>query len=114
MPAPVLRLLSALMEEEIGAEMKMEYDKLTRIVRLEIPDDHAIVTSLPDHSELPALGVEGWKTWFADTVALACRAVADHSVAIFYAPAGSDHHGGDSRSGRHQRGAERQRDGHLQ
>jgi hypothetical protein len=49
-----------------------------------LPADHAIITSLPDHSELPALGVDGWKTWFVDTVALACRAVADDSVAIFY------------------------------
>lgn len=49
-----------------------------------LPTDHAIVTSLPDHSELPELGVDAWKTWFVDTVALACRAVADDSVAMFY------------------------------
>src|SRR5258707_9110906 len=49
-----------------------------------LPDDHAIVTSLPDHSELPALGVDGWKRWFIDTVALACRAGADDAVAGFY------------------------------
>jgi hypothetical protein len=42
------------------------------------------VTSLPDHSELPALGVDGWRRWFCDTVALACRAVADDAVAIFF------------------------------
>lgn len=46
--------------------------------------DHAIVTSLPDHSEIPALGVDGWKAWFVDTVALACGAIADDAVAIFY------------------------------
>jgi hypothetical protein len=49
-----------------------------------LPADHAIITSLPDHSEVPALGVEGWKRWFIDTVALACRVVADQAVAIFY------------------------------
>ncbi len=49
-----------------------------------LPDDHAIFTSLPDHSELPDLGVAGWKTWFVDTVALACRAVTDDAVAVFY------------------------------
>lgn len=49
-----------------------------------LPSDHAVVTSLPDHSEVPALGVEGWRRWFVDTVALACRAVADEAVAIFY------------------------------
>jgi len=49
-----------------------------------LPDDHSIVTSLPDHGELPALGVAGWRAWFVDTVALACRAIADDAVAIFY------------------------------
>ena len=49
-----------------------------------LPADHAIVTSLPDHSELPALGFDGWRRWFVDTAALACRAVADDAVAIFY------------------------------
>jgi hypothetical protein len=49
-----------------------------------LPADHAIITSLPDHSELPALGVDGWRAWFVETVALACHAVADDAVAIFY------------------------------
>jgi hypothetical protein len=49
-----------------------------------LPADHAIVTSLPDHSEVPALGVDGWRTWFVDGVALACRQVADDAVAIFF------------------------------
>jgi hypothetical protein len=49
-----------------------------------LPADHAIVTSLPDHSELPQLGVDGWRAWFVDTVTRACRAVADDAVAIFY------------------------------
>ena len=49
-----------------------------------LPGDHAIITSLPDHSELPALGVDGWKRWFVETVTLACQAVADHAVAMFY------------------------------
>lgn len=46
--------------------------------------DHAIITSLPDVSELPLLGFAGWRAWFIETVALACRAVADDAVAIFY------------------------------
>ena len=46
--------------------------------------DHALVTSLPDHSEVPDLGVDGWRRWFTATVALACRAVADDDVAIFF------------------------------
>jgi hypothetical protein len=46
--------------------------------------DHAVITSLPDHSELPDLGIAAWKQWFIDTVALACRALPDDGVAIFY------------------------------
>lgn len=49
-----------------------------------LPADHAIVTSLPDHSEVPALGIDGWRAWFVETVALACRAVADDAVAVFF------------------------------
>ncbi len=52
--------------------------------RTPLPADHAIFTSLPDHSEVPALGVDGWKAWFVDTVALACAAIADDAVAVFY------------------------------
>jgi hypothetical protein len=59
-------------------------DGIAFLTRGPLPDDHAIVTSLPDHSELPALGVAGWRTWFVETVALACRAVTDDAVAIFY------------------------------
>jgi hypothetical protein len=46
--------------------------------------DCAVVTSMPDHSEVPALGVERWKRWFVDTAALACSRVADDAVAIFF------------------------------
>lgn len=46
--------------------------------------DHAIVTSLPDHSELPTLGFEGWRRWFVDVAALACRRVADQAVVVFF------------------------------
>lgn len=44
----------------------------------------ALVTSLPDASELPELGFEGWRRWFVETAALACRAAAPEAVAVFY------------------------------
>ena len=44
----------------------------------------AIVTSLPDHSELPALGFEGWRSWFGEVAGLCCRKIAPRSVAVFY------------------------------
>lgn len=49
-----------------------------------LPPDHAIVTSLPDHSEVPSMGVDTWRAWFVATVSAACRAVADDAVAIFF------------------------------
>jgi hypothetical protein len=59
-------------------------DGLAFLARGRLPADHAIVTSLPDHSELPALGIDGWKRWFVDAAAAACRAIADEAVAVFY------------------------------
>jgi hypothetical protein len=49
-----------------------------------LPPGDAIVTSLPDTSELPELGFDGWRAWFVDVAELACRAVADEAVAVFY------------------------------
>lgn len=49
-----------------------------------LPPTHALVTSLPDVSELRSLGLEAWSGWFRDTVELACRQVAATSVAIFF------------------------------
>jgi hypothetical protein len=59
-------------------------DGVAWLARGALPPDHAVVTSLPDLSELPALGFDGWRRWFVDTVALACGAVADEAVAVFY------------------------------
>jgi hypothetical protein len=59
-------------------------DGLAFLARGRLPDDHAIFTSLPDHSELPALGVDGWRRWFVDTAARCCDAVGDRAVAVFY------------------------------
>ena len=58
-------------------------DGIAWLARAPLPADHAIVTSLPDVSEVPELG-DGWAAWFVETVALACRQVADEAVAIFY------------------------------
>jgi hypothetical protein len=49
-----------------------------------LPPDQAIVTSLPDHSEVPLLGFEGWRRWFVETAELACRQVSGTSVVVFY------------------------------
>jgi len=59
-------------------------DGLAFLARGRLPPGHAIVTSLPDHSELPRLGVAGWREWFVESAAACCRAVDDGAVAIFY------------------------------
>ncbi len=49
-----------------------------------LPATHAVVTSLPDASELKSKGFDAWRAWFVDTVALACSRVAENAVAVFY------------------------------
>ena len=44
----------------------------------------SVVTSLPDVSELPALGIDGWRRWFEDAALLTMQAVSDEGVAIFF------------------------------
>jgi hypothetical protein len=46
--------------------------------------DAAIITSLPDSSELPTLGFAKWRAWFIDTSSLLCAAVAPGSAALFF------------------------------
>ncbi len=45
---------------------------------------HALVTSLPDVSELPHLGFDGWRTWFMETSALVCQRTHPDAVSIFF------------------------------
>lgn len=44
----------------------------------------SLVTSLPDASEVPALGLEGWRRWFDEAALLAMQSVPDEGVAIFF------------------------------
>ncbi len=44
----------------------------------------SVVTSLPDVSELPGLGLDGWRSWFVDAAALCMAGVPDEGVAIFF------------------------------
>lgn len=59
-------------------------DGLAYLARGPLPADHAVVTSLPDGSELPELGFDGWRRWFVDAATACCQAIADDAVAIFY------------------------------
>jgi hypothetical protein len=42
------------------------------------------ITSLPDVSELPRLGLEGWLRWFEEAAALVMQSIDDQGVAIFF------------------------------
>lgn len=44
----------------------------------------SIVTSLPDVSELPTLGPDGWERWFVDAARACCEAVADDALCVFF------------------------------
>ena len=44
----------------------------------------SIITSLPDVSELPRLGFDGWRRWFEDAAALVMACTVDEGVAIFF------------------------------
>jgi hypothetical protein len=44
----------------------------------------SIVTSLPDSSEVPGMGFDGWRRWFVETSALICSRLHDDGVAVFY------------------------------
>jgi hypothetical protein len=44
----------------------------------------SLVTSLPDASELPSLGLEEWRRWFVEAAASVMAATVDEGVAIFF------------------------------
>jgi hypothetical protein len=44
----------------------------------------SVITSLPDVSEVPTMGFEGWRRWFEETAALTMNAVTEEGVAIFF------------------------------
>jgi hypothetical protein len=44
----------------------------------------SIVTSLPDVSELPTLGLEAWSRWFVAAARACCEAIEDEALAVFF------------------------------
>jgi hypothetical protein len=60
-----------------------EGDGVAYLERGELPADVAVVTSLPDVSEL-GLPEAAWRSWFVAVAEKACRAVGDRSVAVFF------------------------------
>ena len=44
----------------------------------------SVVTSLPDVSELPKLGFEGWRRFFGDAARAVLERIPDGGCAVFY------------------------------
>lgn len=44
----------------------------------------SVITSLPDLSELPELGFDGWQRWFVDAARAVLRWVPERDMAVFY------------------------------
>ncbi len=44
----------------------------------------SVVTSLPDLSEVPRLGFDGWRRWFEEAALATMASVSDEGVAIFF------------------------------
>ena len=59
-------------------------DGVAWIAERALPAPHAVVTSLPDVSEMPSMSLDVWREWFVETVALACGQVAETAPAVFY------------------------------
>ncbi len=49
-----------------------------------LPPTHAVVTSLPDVSEMRPMDFGAWRDWFVSTVALVCAQTAESAAAVFY------------------------------
>lgn len=58
-------------------------DGIAWLRQAELGPEHAVVTSLPDVSEL-ALDLGAWRRWFVDVAALICERIHPRGVAIFY------------------------------
>jgi hypothetical protein len=59
-------------------------DGVAWLAKRTLPPTHAVITSLPDSSEMKSMGFDAWRAWFVDTVALVCAQVADEAPAVFY------------------------------
>jgi hypothetical protein len=59
-------------------------DGVAWLRRSALPPTHAVVTSLPDVSEMKSAGFGGWRDWFVDTVALICAQTDESAPAVFY------------------------------
>jgi hypothetical protein len=82
MPLPIVPVVPAAVRAP--SRTVLVGDGVAWLAQSALAPSHAVVTSLPDVSEVRALDLEGWRAWFVDTAALVCGKVADSAVAVFY------------------------------
>jgi hypothetical protein len=58
-------------------------DGVAWLRQAQLTSDHALVTSLPDVSEMN-LGLDAWRAWFIDVAALVCERAHPEAVVVFY------------------------------
>src|SRR6185436_17919057 len=59
-------------------------DGVAWLAQAALGPEHAIVTSLPDLSELPELGLDGWRRWFMGAARALIHWIPGDGVAIFF------------------------------
>lgn len=62
----------------------IQTEALTWLSENPSPTDTSVITSLPDTSELPELGFEGWKAWFDAAARAVLRWVPAPGLTMFY------------------------------
>jgi hypothetical protein len=61
-----------------------EGDGIAWLKAAQLGPEHAIVTSVPDLSEMQPLGLQAWRELASDITELACTKVADAAVVVMY------------------------------
>jgi hypothetical protein len=59
-------------------------EALSWLASREAAPETSVVTSLPDVSEVPALGFDAWRAWFIDAARTVMRWVPESGVSIFF------------------------------
>jgi len=78
------RAIIGRMSEEHPSRRVVQADALDWMRDHPAHEGTSVVTSLPDVSELPELGLDGWRSWFIDAARHVIRWAPPSGVAIFF------------------------------
>ncbi len=77
-------LAACVLRPRMASRSVYQGDGLAWLRERRLAPDQALITSLPDVSELPALGFDGWRDWFIEAAATACAATDESAVSLFF------------------------------